>query len=238
MGVQNKIRPRPDNMPFQPQGFSDIRHTEDWAPELQKSKAYEQVLLDIILGILPPNARLDEMGLAKRYNLGVAGVRDALGRLSLEGLVLRRPRSGTIVTSIDVQEVQQAYDVRCLLEPHAAFLASQYGTRSEIHEILHAFDGAEEAASARDFRAIISMDQRFHQAVAIASHNLSLARIIINLHNKAARYWYYSMTIRPDEDRLEDIANHRVAADAIAEGDGETAMLAMRKVMGEKFAAQ
>lgn len=236
MGVQSRIKPREDMVPFHQQGFSDVRHTEDWAPDLQKSKAYEQILLDIILGILPPSARLDELGLAKQYNLGVAGVRDALARLSLEGMVLRRPRSGTIVASIDVQEVQQAYEVRCLLEPQAAFLAAQHATRAEIDEIMAAFDGAETAAKRRDFRSIIAMDQKFHRAVAIASHNLSLARIVINLHNKAARYWYYSMTTRPDEDRLEDIANHRIAAKAIAKGDGPAAMKAMLVVMGDKNA--
>ena len=77
--------------------FSEYQKIEDWSPELQKSKAYEQILLDIILGALPPNARLDEQGLAERYGVGLAGVRDALGRLSLEGLVQRRSRSGTTI---------------------------------------------------------------------------------------------------------------------------------------------
>ena len=234
MHVQSQKMQKEDLIPFQQQGFSDVYNTDDWAPGLQKSKAYEQILLDIILGVLSPNARLDELGLAKKYGLGVAGVREALARLSLEGMVLRRPRSGTIVASIDVHEVEQAYDVRCLLEPHAASLAAQHASDVEIEAILMAFDGAERAAKRRDFRSIIAMDQRFHRAVAVASHNLSLARIIISLHNKAARYWYYSMTSRPDEDRLQDITNHRAVASAIAKGDTEAASRGMRLVMGEK----
>ena len=59
----------------------------DWAPGLQKAKTYEQLLLDIILGVLPPGAPVDERKLAARYEVGLAGVRDALGRLALEGLV-------------------------------------------------------------------------------------------------------------------------------------------------------
>lgn len=234
MRPQSRKVEEEDMVPFQQQGFSDVYHTEDWAPGLQKSKAYEQILLDIILGTLPPSARLDELGLAKKYDLGVAGVREALARLSLEGMVFRRPRSGTIVAGIDVQEMQQSYDVRCLLEPHAASLAAQHATDADIEAIVMAFDGAEAAARRRDFRSIVAMDQRFHRSVAVASHNLSLARIIINLHNKAARYWYYSMTTRPDEDRLEDIANHRSVARAIANGDMEAAATGMRLLMGEK----
>lgn len=140
----NKGRPKPCDTRARAlqQGFRDVRNTQDWAPDLQKSKAYDQILMDIILGILPPNARLDELGLADQYILGVAGVRDALARLSLEGVVLRRPRSGTIVTSIDVQEGQQSYEVGCLLEPHAA----QQATAAEKEAIRTAFDGADAAA--------------------------------------------------------------------------------------------
>ncbi len=55
----------------------------DWAPELQKAKTYEQLLLDIILGTLPANALIDERKLATRYGVGLTGVRGALGRLAL-----------------------------------------------------------------------------------------------------------------------------------------------------------
>ena len=55
-------------------------------------------------------------------------------------------------------------------------------------------------------------------------------------YNKAARYWYHTMTLQPDEDRLEDIASHRVVAEAIARGDGPAAMKAMLVVMGDKNA--
>lgn len=236
MGGQTKVRPGRRSAPASPQGFSEILHTEDWAPDLQKSKAYEQILHDIILGILPPDARLDELGIARQYEIGVAGVRDALARLALEGMVLRRPRSGTIVTSVDVEEVRQAYEVRCMLEPQAAFLAAANGTHAEIQEILTAFEGGEAAAKRRDFRAIIAMDRQFHRAVALASHNMSLARIIIYLHNHAARYWYRAMIAQPDHDQSEDIANHQAVATAIARGDGQGAIKAMRLVMSGKNA--
>ena len=62
---------------------------EDWSPDLQKTKVYERILLDLILGELSAGARLDEQSLAARYDTGLAGVRDALGRLALEGLVVR-----------------------------------------------------------------------------------------------------------------------------------------------------
>ena len=213
--------------------FSEFQSIEEWSPDLQKSKAYEQILLDIILGVLPPNARLDEHGLAERYGFGLAGVRDALGRLSLEGLVQRRARSGTTIAPLDLLEVEQAFEVRYLLEPHGAALAARHATPEEVERISTAFDGAEKAARKRDFRTLVSMDQAFHRAVAIGSHNMTLARVVVSLHHKAARYWYHSMTTRPEHDRLQDIHDHRAAAAAIAEGDPSSAHEAMLRVLGD-----
>ncbi|MES2035202.1 MAG: GntR family transcriptional regulator, partial [Pseudomonadota bacterium] len=85
-----------------PSGFQE---SGNWSPELRKAQVYEQILLDIILGRLAPGARLDEQALARQYGAGLAGVRDALGRLSLEGLVVRRARSGTTVTQLDLVDL-------------------------------------------------------------------------------------------------------------------------------------
>ena len=52
-----------------------------WSPGLQKTRLYDLLLQDIILGDLPPMQVLEEKALAARYAGGVAGIRDALGRL-------------------------------------------------------------------------------------------------------------------------------------------------------------
>jgi DNA-binding GntR family transcriptional regulator len=220
------------------EAFSELRQVEDWSPELQKSKAYEQILLDIILGELPPSARLDEQGLARRYKVGLAGVRDALGRLSLEGLVQRRPRMGTTVAPLDLQEVQEAFEVRRQLEPLGAALAAKNATDAEIARILTAYDGAEERALGCEFRSLVAIDQNFHRAIAVASHNLTLARMIVTLQNKAARHWCHLLGMLSEQDRVEDILEHRAVASAIADRDEERAHAAMLRVLGDFPAAR
>ena len=54
---------------------------DDWDPTLQKSKAYEALLVDIIMGVLPPGSPVDEKALSARYSMGLAGVRDAAARV-------------------------------------------------------------------------------------------------------------------------------------------------------------
>lgn len=204
---------------------------EDWSPDLQKAKVYERILLDLILGELAPGARLDEQSLAARYEAGLAGVRDALGRLALEGLVIRRARSGTLVAPLDLVEQRQGYEARALIEPHCAGLAARHASKAEAQAIFDAFEGGEEAARNRDLPLLVAMDQRFHAAVARASQNLSLARILIPLQHKAARFWVFSFNGATEVELLADIEQHRDVARVIASGDVEGARAAMMRVL-------
>jgi DNA-binding GntR family transcriptional regulator len=203
-----------------------------WAPELQKAKVYEQILLDVILGVLPPGARLDEQDMAQRYDCGLAGVRDALGRLALEGLVVRLPRSSTTVAPLDLVDVRQAYEARRLIEPHCAALAALNATPADIAAMEAAFEGGEAAARAGDPRALIDMDQRFHAALASATRNLTLAKILIPLQHKAARFWVYSMVEDTVEETLAEVARHKVVLDFIKRRDADGAQAAMLEILG------
>jgi len=206
-----------------------------WAPELRKAKVYEQVLLDVILGELAPGGRLDEQALAARYHAGLAGVRDALGRLALEGLVVRRPRAGTTVAALDLLDLRQAFEALRLIEPHCAALAARNATPADVAALRRAFDGAEAAAEAGDSRALIGMDQRFHAALAAATRNLTLAKIVIPLQHKASRFWAYAMTEDTAAERIAEVERHRVLAECVARGDADAAYQAMLAVIGAFF---
>lgn len=205
----------------------------DWAPGLLKAKVYEQLLLDIILGELKPMSVLDERVLAARYAAGLAGVREALGRLALEGMVVRRPRVGTVVAPLDIREIEHAFEVRHLLEAKTAGLAARNATADDIAAISSAFDGAEAAIASSDFRAMLAMDRAFHRAVATATHNPTLARFVVSLQNVATRFWIWAMEKQSPEDQAEDVSLHRKLAAAIAAGDAPAAEAAAARLVGE-----
>lgn len=205
----------------------------DWSPGLQKARVYEQLLLDIILGELRPLGVLDERALAAKYVAGVSGVRDALGRLALEGLVLRRPRVGTVVAPLDIREIENAFQVRHMLEARTAALAAQNATAGDLLAIESAFVGAEAAVEAGDFRALLEMDRRFHKAVAAATHNPMLARFVVSLQNIATRFWIYAMEKQSPAEQLADIELHRTLAAAIGARDARTAEMCGEKLVGD-----
>jgi DNA-binding GntR family transcriptional regulator len=206
---------------------------EQWSPGLQKARAYEVLLLDIIMGARAPGAKLDDVELSARYGVGLASVRDALGRLALEGLVDRRPRVGTSVAPLDMVEIRQAFEARCMIEPHCASLAAIRATPAEIEAITTAFDGAEQAARDQNFALLVSMDQTFHRAVAIGSHNPALIRIVGLLHHKAARYWVHTLSMNKPDVHPEGGNVHLEVAQAIAARDPAAAAEAMYKALAK-----
>jgi DNA-binding GntR family transcriptional regulator len=212
--------------------FGYMPTIQHWSPELQKARVYEQILLDIILGELPPGGRLDEQALVRRYGAGLAGIRDALGRLALEGLVVRKARASTTVAPLDIIELRQAYEARILIEPHCAALAARHATSEDLAELAHAFDGAADAIRGLDCRALVAMDQRFHSTIARASRNATLARIVIPLQHKAARFWIYSMGDDTEEERIEEIGRHMAVVECIAQGDADRAKVKMLELLG------
>jgi DNA-binding GntR family transcriptional regulator len=205
----------------------------DWPAGLEKARLYERMLMDIILGDLAPMQVLDEKALAARYAGGLSGVREALGRLALEGLVLRRPRVGTVVAPLDLAEIEQAFEVRRMLEARTAALAARNAGPGDAEAIMAAFDGAEAAVEAGDYRSLLRMDHAFHRAVAFATHNATLARYVIALQNVATRYWIWQMERQTADEQLRDIRLHRDLARAIAARDPAAAEAAATLLIGD-----
>jgi len=194
---------------------------------------YERILLDIICGELRPGERVEEITLAARYGAGRAGIRDALQRLALEGLVERRPRMGTVVTSPSMIELQQVFQLRVQLEGQCARLAASNATHDERNAISNALNQADAAIKHADWRQLVILDCDFHRAVAIAAHNSWLQHVLATLHNNALRFWHYSLPRRPIDALIREIAYHRDVAAAINARDPIAAEAAMRAVLDE-----
>jgi DNA-binding GntR family transcriptional regulator len=206
---------------------------DEWSPRLLKSRLYNRILVDIIIGVLGPGEQLDENVLAARYGGGLAGIREALARLSLEGLVVRRARVGTSVAPLDLTGAREAFEARCLVEVQCAGLAAQRATDEEIAAIRATLDDGEAAVRDNDQAALAAMDEAFHVAVASASRNRSLAKMVVSLHHQTARYWLYVMREPGDSDGMRALNEHRALADIIASRDVEKSRAMMLQVLGD-----
>lgn len=205
----------------------------DQEADLKRDAAYERILLDIICGNLAPGEWVDETALAARYAAGRAGVRDALLRMALEGLVERRPRLGTVVSSPSVFELQQVFELRVQIEGQCAALAARNARPHEIDAIATSLTDVDRAIATADWRLLVSCDRSFHHAMAAAAHNVWLERTLITLHNSALRFWHYALPRRSIEAVRSEMASHTAVATAIAAHDPVAAQAAMRAVLSE-----
>jgi DNA-binding GntR family transcriptional regulator len=205
----------------------------DTGADLKRDAIYERLLHDIVCSELAAGAWLDEAELAERYQAGRAGIRDALYRLSLEGLVERRPRIGTIVTVPNYFELQEVFELRVQIEGHCAALAAQHARPSDIVAIKGAFADADRTIERGDWRTLVRCDQVFHRSMAAAARNHWLERTLVMAHNSSLRFWHHSLPRRPAKAVINEIAIHRKVADAIEAHDPSAAQAAMRMLLAE-----
>jgi DNA-binding GntR family transcriptional regulator len=199
---------------------------------IQRVDAYERLLEAIIFQDLEAGSVLDEKQLVTRFGLGLASVRDALQRLAIEGLVDRRARIGTMVPDLSLRELQDVFEARVELEGYCALLSAQRAEAEHITAMEQAFTGFEEAMSRRDYRAIVSMDFKFHRALAASTLNRHVERQAVLLHNHASRFWYFGLPRLEPSALVADIQSHLEVVDWIKKGDATAARDAMGKLLG------
>ena len=91
------------------------------------SLAYNTIRELIISGSVQPGERLLEEELANRAGVSRTSIRDALRRLSAEGLVHTEANRGTFVAQLNSTEVDEIFQLRAVLEGHATALAAING---------------------------------------------------------------------------------------------------------------
>ena len=126
---------------------------------------------------LAPGEQLVESQLARRLQVSQAPVRDALKRLSHEGLVTHIRHQGNFVASYTPEEAEQAKIARAALEELAGALAWRRLDDETQAYLVALIDGMHAAAAERDLTEFRELDFTFHRAVIEASGNAYLPRM-------------------------------------------------------------
>ena len=183
--------------------------------------AYERVKRDILECVLVPGAEVTERLLRDRYAIGKAPLREALVRLGHEGLVQSVPRSGYRVTPVTIQDVQDIFALRLLLEPAAARLAAGRIDGPSLVRLnepcLTGYVPGDRASESAFLRA----NREFHAAIANASGNRRLARVLQQLLEGTERLFHMGLAVR---DRTEEMKHeHQALMKALIDADGDAA---------------
>ena len=192
--------------------------------------AYEEIKRRIVTDELTPGAVISQERVAAELGSSTSPLREALKRLSSEGLVTLGAYRDARVTELSVEEARGLFEVRLCLDPYAAGLAAERRTEDDIAAVREALAALQPIAAQPEL-ASLTAHRRFHRALYSASHNPTLIDILDGLWDRADRYRLVGLRARtqPADHVARVRAEHAELADAVAAGDAETA----RKVMHE-----
>ena len=77
------------------------------------SSVFDKMRNDILSGELPPGEKLRVEYLRTRYGVGASPIREALNRLSVDGVVMRVDQKGFRVAEVSVAELDELIKTRC-----------------------------------------------------------------------------------------------------------------------------
>lgn len=193
------------------------------------ARAYDHLRAAILGGTFDEGSHLSEARLAETLGCSRTPVREALRRLSAEGLVEFLPNRGAHIVTWSTAELEDVFRMRALLEGHGASLAAKEMNQEGIDELIRIADRMDELVdegrpAARD--ELAQLDVLFHRTVLAGGNSKRLlqahARVVqVPLHHRLMRLY--------DEPQLRQrMAHHRELATAIGGGDAVWAEAVMR----------
>jgi len=145
------------------------------SPRTSPADIYRR-LKDMILSFaLYPGVRVTETELADHFGVSRTPVREALQRLAAEGYLTIRAKQGCFVRDIDLEEINQYYEVRIGLELRALDLLERTGAARELNRLAAIWTPERIPRQPPAVAVMVARDEGFHLALARAAGNAVLA---------------------------------------------------------------
>ncbi len=185
-------------------------------PVRASDRAYAALRDDIVQWRLQPGALLAEVEQAERLGVSRTPLREALGRLTAEGLTTAAGGRGVVVSSISLADIDELFELRETLEGKAAALAAERGIPETFRKLEAEFRAAPslitgQAPALQDYYLLV---ERLDSAVDAAISNSYLAQAMRSLRVHLVRI---RRLAADDAARLTAAAaEHAAIAEAIA----------------------
>lgn len=192
----------------------------------------------ILNGTLAPGARLTEIAAAERLGVSRTPLRAALAQLAAEGLLDSAAAGGYAVRTFSAADINDAIDLRGLLEGAAARYAAERGAGAAeiaaLRKVLTEIDALLANRHDGAFDAYVGLNQQFHDGMLKLSRSevlsRELARVIALPFASPSAFVMAQSTGRDAWDILVVAqSQHHAVLDAIAAREGTRAEALMRE---------
>ena len=183
----------------------------------KKDRIYRTLRQEVLTLGLPPGAILVEGALSRRYRAGRPTIREALALLQQDGLLIAMPRRGYLVAPITMDDVQELFELRLILESAVARLAVSRITSAELDRLAALCDPPHVVVEPRRIRRFIDRNREFHIGLARATRNERLVRLVERTLDEMTRLVAVAY----------ETGEHVRVVEALRSGDEQRAVTAM-----------
>jgi DNA-binding GntR family transcriptional regulator len=176
---------------------------------------------------------LREVELSRSLEVSRGTVREALRRLTEEGLVEVLPHRGAFVTRLSPRRIREVFTLRALLEPYAvrqAMEAGAYGDE-DLATLEAVVEQLGELEGRGDISETLKADVRFHFLMCERSEHELLLKVLKSFQSLTMLHILNSQLYYPDLISAEH--SHRMILEAIRQGDAAYAADVVRNHLSE-----
>lgn len=197
-------------------------------PETLASSVYERLREDILSGQLQPGSKLRLQSLKETYDVGNSPLREALNRLSANGMVVRVENRGFRVSPAGTKELLELIRTRCWLEEIALRESIRNGDHAWEERIVLAFHWLSRLDHPGDDADIASSPdwddhhREFHLALLSACNSDILVGYCAQLYEQTLRYRNLAAVVKYRE--AHELDEHRKIQDAVLSRNADLAV--------------
>jgi len=191
------------------------------------SRIYTDLRAELVSLARRPGEAISEAEIALAYGVSRTPVREAILKLSDEGLVEIFPQSGINVSRIPIAALPEAIVIRRALEETTARMTAELATASQILALHSIVERQREADVAHDRDAFHQADELFHATIAEIAGYPGIWKLILQVKVNVDRFRQLTL---PQAGRMATvIAEHERILSAIEAHDVDGASTAMAK---------
>jgi DNA-binding GntR family transcriptional regulator len=197
---------------------------------LVTEEIYTEIKNQIFSYSLPPGEKINIDQLARDLNVSNIPIREALSRLSSEGLVQIVPYKGVLVSEMSLNELDELYELRIELEGYAARKATLVIPEAEINwlneEMQECFNYIENGEG--NLQTVMQMNEHLHGMILKYAHNENLQRLNEHFLQRIERYLVHARQELNNETVKKEWHEHQAILTAIKERNHQSAEKFMR----------
>lgn len=191
-----------------------------------RDQVYSLVRKAIVTGKLTPGAPINEIEIAGRLGISRTPVREAVKKVSDEGLIEVFAQHGTFVADIRREQVEEAYIIRIALELESIRRAAGSISASQIQDLEDIVNAHETAVKRSRYDEAIARDDDFHRYIAEVN-GLHMLWKVVDV-SKAQMDRCRLLSLPSPGAGQETIAQHRAILAALERRDQKGSMQALK----------